>query len=77
MVIYEVVRGIELLPDSKKRLKRPIRLNPRPDLQILEAYCLLDRHWLLERAWQNDDIVNAPPFDAISMNLGDLWLPQD
>lgn len=30
------------------------------------------RTLLLERTWQNDDIVNAPPFDAISMNLEDL-----
>ncbi len=48
-----------------------------PDLRILETYRLLDGHWLLERTWQNDDIVNTPPFDAISMNLGYLWLPQD
>ncbi len=48
-----------------------------PDLRILEVYRLLEGHWLLERTWQNDDIVNAPPFDAISINLSDLWLPQD
>ncbi|CCE24032.1 conserved protein of unknown function [Methylotuvimicrobium alcaliphilum 20Z] len=48
-----------------------------PDLRILEVYRLLDGHWLLERTWQNDDIVNAPPFDVTSMNLGGFWLPQD
>ena len=47
-----------------------------PDNRILEVYRLLDGHWLLEQTWQNDDIVKAPPFDQVSMNLNDLWVPE-
>lgn len=30
---------------------------------------------LLEHTWQNDDVDNAPPFDAVSLTLDDLWVP--
>ncbi|MGH8498213.1 MAG: Uma2 family endonuclease, partial [Methylococcales bacterium] len=47
-----------------------------PNVRILEVYRLFEAQWLLENIWQNDDVVKAPPFDAISMNLSDFWAPQ-
>jgi Uma2 family endonuclease len=47
-----------------------------PDIRTFEVYRWFERQWLLEHTWQNDDIVQAPPFDAISLNLNDLWTPQ-
>ena len=44
-----------------------------PRLQILEAFELRERHWTQIGAWNSADIVRAPPFDAISFSLADLW----
>ncbi len=44
-----------------------------PALHTLEAFVLRDRHWLLERVYQEDDEVCATPFEAISFPLGVLW----
>jgi Uma2 family endonuclease len=44
-----------------------------PRLQILEAYELHERRWLKVGAWNSDDEVCAPPFEAISISLADLW----
>lgn len=44
-----------------------------PRLQILEAFELNARRWLKIGAWNSDDSVAAPPFDAVSISLADLW----
>lgn len=44
-----------------------------PRQQTLEAFELKDGHWRLTGAWRSDDIVSAPPFDAIRFSLADLW----
>ena len=44
-----------------------------PRQQILEAFELLDGRWTKSGAWNSDDQVRAPPFDAISFSLADLW----
>lgn len=44
-----------------------------PRQQLLEVFTLVDNHWLLSGAWSSDDKVAAPPFDAISFSLADLW----
>jgi Uma2 family endonuclease len=44
-----------------------------PRFQLLEAFVLTDGHWLLAGTWSSDDGVSAPPFDAISISLADLW----
>jgi Uma2 family endonuclease len=44
-----------------------------PRQQLLEAYTLQNEHWLLSGAWSSDDMVSAPPFDAITFSLADLW----
>lgn len=46
-----------------------------PDVRTLEVYRLANQKWLLEHTWQNDDVVQAPPFDAISIELGGFWCP--
>jgi Uma2 family endonuclease len=44
-----------------------------PRQQILEAFALDDGEWRLKGTWRSDDEVRAPPFDAISFSLADLW----
>ena len=44
-----------------------------PRQQRLEAFALTEGRWLAIGAWRSDDIVTAPPFDAISFSLADLW----
>ncbi|PKM37820.1 MAG: hypothetical protein CVV06_03810 [Gammaproteobacteria bacterium HGW-Gammaproteobacteria-10] len=46
-----------------------------PGPKTLEVYRLLEGHWLLEHTWQDDDMVRAPPFDAVELALADLWAP--
>ncbi len=44
-----------------------------PRLQILEAFELSEGRWSKIGAWNSDDVVRAPPFDAIAFSLADLW----
>ena len=44
-----------------------------PRQQILEVFELSDGRWLKFGGWNAADIVRAPPFDAISFSLADLW----
>ncbi|HEV7254618.1 MAG TPA: Uma2 family endonuclease [Mesorhizobium sp.] len=44
-----------------------------PRVQVLEVFTLTGGHWLLVGTWTSDDRVSAPPFDAISFSLADLW----
>jgi Uma2 family endonuclease len=44
-----------------------------PRQQFLEALTLRDGSWLRTGAWTSDDEVRAPPFDAITFSLADLW----
>jgi Uma2 family endonuclease len=44
-----------------------------PRLQILEAFENNAGRWTKIGAWNSDDEVRAPPFDAISFSLADLW----
>ena len=47
-------------------------LDPRQ--QLLKVFALTsDGRWNLAGAWRSDDEVSAPPFDAISFSLADLW----
>ena len=45
-----------------------------PDLHTLEVFVLNEGRWSLERVYQEDDPVSAPPFGAITFLLGDLWV---
>lgn len=44
-----------------------------PRLQLLETFELRDRLWTDIGTWNSADEVRAPPFDAISFSLADLW----
>jgi Uma2 family endonuclease len=44
-----------------------------PRLQLLEVFEICDGRWAHIGAWASDDEVRAPPFDAISFPLADLW----
>jgi Uma2 family endonuclease len=44
-----------------------------PRLQLLETFELRDRLWTDVGTWNSADEVRAPPFDAISFSLADLW----
>ncbi len=44
-----------------------------PRQQMLEVFELSHGRWLKFGDWNSADIVRAPPFDAISFSLADLW----
>lgn len=44
-----------------------------PRQQLLEVFELSDGEWTLKGTWLADDPVMAPPFEAISFALADLW----
>jgi Uma2 family endonuclease len=44
-----------------------------PRLQILEVFELRDARWTKVGDWNSDESVSAPPFDAVSFSLADLW----
>lgn len=44
-----------------------------PRQQMLEVFALVDGAWVLRGTWNSADIVRAPPFDAISFSLAELW----
>lgn len=44
-----------------------------PLLRTLEVFSLQDGKWLLERSFQGNDSVNAPPFEEVALELGALW----
>lgn len=48
-----------------------------PIARTLEVFQLVNGHWQLEAACADDIRVRAAPFDAVELELGALWLPQD
>ena len=44
-----------------------------PGLRTLEVFSLRDTCWQLECAFNSEDRVCAPPFQAVTFNLGGLW----
>mgnify|MGYP001187692400 CR=1 FL=1 len=44
-----------------------------PRHQLLEAFVLTDGRWALAGTWTGADAAAAPPFEAISISLADLW----
>lgn len=44
-----------------------------PRIQILEAFENSSGRWTKVGDWNSNDIVHAPPFDAVQFNLADLW----
>ncbi len=48
-----------------------------PDKKTLEVYARNNQSWILLNSFAADDRIHAAPFDAIEMNLGALWLPDE
>lgn len=44
-----------------------------PRFQLMEAFILTEKRWTLCGTWSSDDTVSAPPFEAVSISLADLW----
>ena len=45
-----------------------------PDLRTLEVFENRDAHWLLLATYEGNTEVAAPPFDAVPLTLGGLWV---
>ena len=44
-----------------------------PATRTLEVFRLSGTDWIVSQTFFDDDPVSAPPFDAITFSLGDLW----
>ena len=44
-----------------------------PRTKLLEVFRRQDKNWLLTHTFQDEEDVSAPPFDAISFSLDNLW----
>jgi Uma2 family endonuclease len=44
-----------------------------PRVKVLEVFLRQDQDWLLTHTFIDNDPVSAPPFDAITFDLGLLW----
>lgn len=45
-----------------------------PSARSLETYALNEGRWTVTGLFQEQDAVSAPPFEAITLALGDLWV---
>ncbi|MFI3156739.1 MAG: Uma2 family endonuclease [Methylococcaceae bacterium] len=75
----------EILSPSTARLDRTVKMPVYaqlgvaylwlidPILQTLEAYELLDRRWLLNASYADDQTIAAAPFEQHTFSLSDLW----
>lgn len=48
-----------------------------PDQKTLEIYLREDQKWMLLNAFEGNQLVRAAPFDAIELNIANLWLPDN
>jgi Uma2 family endonuclease len=48
-----------------------------PDQKTLEIYLREEQKWVLLNSFGGDELIRAAPFDAVEINLGALWLPDD
>ena len=48
-----------------------------PDERTLEAFELHQGEWVPIARLQGNDQVSVPPFDSITFNLGNLWIPEN
>ncbi|MBI2188529.1 MAG: Uma2 family endonuclease [Acidobacteria bacterium] len=78
----------EVLSPSTERLDRALKLAVyarehvghlwliNPATRTLEVFRLESGRWALLATYAGDDAVRAEPFEAITLELGSLWLPQ-
>ena len=45
-----------------------------PELHLVESFVLVDGRWSRLGAWSGDGSARIPPFDAIELELGPLWV---
>jgi Uma2 family endonuclease len=48
-----------------------------PDAQTLEVFRLESGGWLLAQTFEGAAAVRAEPFEAVELELGDLWVPAE
>lgn len=48
-----------------------------PIAKILEVYLRENNRWILLSSFEGSDSIRAAPFEAIEIDLGLLWLPED
>lgn len=78
----------EILSPSTARLDRVVKMPAYAsvgvkhlwmvdvDARTLETYGLEDGRWVNLGNYSDDDAVEAPPFDAVALPLGQLWPPR-
>ena len=47
-----------------------------PLARTLEVYRLVDSRWTLLQTSVNDDVVQAEPFESVSIDMFRWWLPE-
>jgi Uma2 family endonuclease len=47
-----------------------------PVIRTLEVLVLQEGRWVVHGTFKDDDIVFAPPFEAVGLELGALWMPE-
>lgn len=47
-----------------------------PVIRTLEVLTLERERWVVHGVFKDDDIVKAPPFEAVGLELGALWMPE-
>ena len=47
-----------------------------PVIRTLEVLTLEKERWVLHGIFKDDEIVKAPPFEAVGLELGALWMPE-
>lgn len=47
-----------------------------PVIRTLEVLVLEGERWVMHGTFKDDDIVKAPPFEAVGLELGALWMPE-
>ena len=47
-----------------------------PVARTLEVLVLEGQRWILHGSYRDDQVVHAPPFEAVGVELAALWLPE-
>lgn len=47
-----------------------------PVIRTLEVLVLEGERWVMHGTFKDDEIVKAPPFEAVGLELGALWMPE-
>lgn len=47
-----------------------------PVIRTLEVLVLEGERWVMHGTFKDDEVVKAPPFEAVGLELGALWMPE-